>query len=122
VVNLAGYGGVTAFFSTNPSPPRPLVPVNLNFKLVDAQQRPMPADNLWVAFGRDGNESVIGYGSAEQTAGDPATFVSRVEFPEFGHWWVRIKVQKDTSRAEARFSVYVDHPTDGKNTRPPLIP
>jgi hypothetical protein len=105
---LGPYGLVTIRFSTDPNPALPTGTVMLSFMPMDSRQRSVPLDKISFEYGREGNAQPVGFGEAQPMSDGSGMFMGDAQFPEVGNWWIRVKLSRDGSQAEVRFTFYVE--------------
>lgn len=106
--DLGPYGLVTIRFSTDPNPPLPTGTVMLSFMPMDSRQRQVALDGISFEYGREGSNQPAGSGEAQLMSDGSGMFMSAAQFPEVGNWWVRATVNKGSTQAQVRFTIYVE--------------
>ncbi len=105
--DLGPHGWITVRLTTAPNPPLPTGTVQLSFMPMDSRQRPVPLDGLTFEYGREGSDQPIGSGEAQAMSDGSGMFMGGAQFLAVGNWWVRVRLQKGSTQAEVRFTVYV---------------
>jgi len=105
--DLGPYGLVTIRLTTDPNPALPTGTVTLSFMPMDSRQRTVPLDGISFEYGREGSDQSAGAGQAQLMSDGSGMFMGGAQFPAVGNWWVRARLQKGSTQAEVRFTVYV---------------
>src|SRR3972149_5915780 len=98
--HLGPNGFITIRFSTSPYPPLPTGTVNLSFMPMDSRGRTVAIDSLTYEYGPAGSDQPVGSGSAEPMADNSGMFMTGVQFPSVGDWWLRAKVTLGPTQGE----------------------
>jgi hypothetical protein len=93
--------------TTDPNPALPTGTVTLSFMPMDSRQRTVPLDGISFEYGREGSDQPAGAGEAQLMSDGSGMFMGGAQFPAVGNWWVRARLQKGSTQAEVRFTVYV---------------
>ena len=104
---LGPFGLVTIRFTTTPNPALPTGPVAVGFMPMDARGRPVTLDGLRVEYGQVDSDQVYGNAVAEPMSDGSGMFMSRIQFPTAGSWWLRVQFSKDAAQGAVRFTMEV---------------
>jgi len=74
---------------------------------MDSRQRSVALDSIAFEYGREGDDRPAGSGEAQRMSDGSGMFMGGAQFPAVGNWWVRARLQKGSTQAEVRFTVYV---------------
>ncbi len=107
VMDLGPWGLVTLQLEPDPHPLPPDSQVRLEFNAWDSRRRPILPDEIEYAYGRAGDDLVVGTGSAQMEGPGSSTFIGRAQFPEAGKWWLRVWLRKGDLRSQVRFNLKV---------------
>lgn len=106
-VDLGPYGLVSIQLTTNPSPPKPVGTVQLNFMPMDGRRRTVPLDSVSYDYGRVGYDQSIGSGEARVMTDGSGMFMGGAKFTETGDWWIRVRLSKGDVQGAVRFIINV---------------
>ena len=106
--DLGPYGLVNIHLTTNPSAPKAVGSVQLNFMPMDARRRTVPLDGLSFQYGREGSDQPVGAGEAQRMTDGTGMFMGSGAFSAVGNWWVRVRLVSGSAQAEVRFTLYVN--------------
>ncbi len=108
VMDLGPWGLVTLQLKPDPYPPLRDSQVRLEFNAWDSRRRPILPDGIEYAYGRTGDDFVVGTGSAQPEGPGSTTFVAHARFPDAGKWWLRVWLRKGDLRSQVRYNLKVE--------------
>jgi hypothetical protein len=104
---LGPYGLVKIRFSVVPFPALSTGPVTLSFMPMDVRGRPVALDGLRFEYGRAGSEQTLGVADATPMTDGSGMYMSSVQLPTAGTWWLRVQLNKGTAQGVVRFTFEV---------------